>query len=90
MKKQESTLSSGEPGRGLSGDGAAERVSICLLSVNFPDFCLHSAEMNHRTTPWVIREVVIRTSDRETLEFDCRLAHWAQEALLVLTDRDIK
>lgn len=56
-------------------------VSVCLRSFTFPDFRLPSAQMNHETTCWVIKEVMIQDGDRETLEFDSSLAQWAQEAL---------
>lgn len=73
----------------LDGSSAAY-ISTSPRSVTCPDFCLQSADMKHRATSWVIREVVIEDSDRETLGFDCRLVLWAQEALSALNDRDIK
>lgn len=69
---------------------AAEWLLISLRSGTFADFCLRFAEMKHGAASRVIREVAIQKGDRETLGFDCRLVRWAQEALPVLIDRDIK
>lgn len=78
------------PGRGLHDGSAAVYFCISPPSVICPEFCLQSADMKHGATSWVITEVVIEDSDRETLGFDCRLVLWAQEALSALNDRDIK
>lgn len=68
----------------------AEQLLSSLRSGTFADFCLHPAEMKHGAASRVISVAAIQNSDTETLGFDCRLVRWAQEALPVLIDRDIK
>lgn len=68
----------------------AERLLSSLRLGTFADFCLRPAEMKHGAASRVISVAAIQHGDTETLGFDCRLVCWAQEALPVLIDRDIK